>query len=325
MRRRLKLYLLALALVVGVTPWARAEEHQGVTFTTIDFPAATFTETNDINARGDVVGRYVRADGTSHGYLLSNGRFITIDFPGAVFTSPKGVNTRGDIVGDYRDPHGRNHAFLLSKGSFTAFDVPGDTDTFHIGINSDGDIVGNYCNHPCDILSVDVEDRLPSYGYLLRNGELTVFGVPLATATGAFRIDARGNIVGSYWDISGQPHGYLLSEGRFTPIDLPDANGTYALGINAQGDIVGSYCISLVFRPKCTFRINDNHAYLLSDGTFTALDLPGAPPFTRAWGINSRGDIAGSYRDISNRNHGFVLSAGQRDEDSDSDRVPPQR
>jgi len=317
--------VVALSVALGVTPRASAGDQHRATFTTIDFPASTFTETNDISTRGDVVGRYIRADGTGHGYLLSEGRFITLDFPDAVFTTPKGINPQNDIVGAYTDRDGRNHGFLLSKGVFTTFDAPGDTDTFHIGINPRGDIVGAYCNRPCNILSVDVEDRAPSYGYLLKDGELTVFGVPLAIATGAMRISPPGDIVGTYWDASGHPHGYLLSEGRFSPIDVDGATGTYVLGINARGDIVGSYCTSLVFRPKCTFRINDNHAYLLSDGTVTALDLPGAPPFSRAWGINPRGDTAGAYRDNSNRNHGFVLSTGRRDDETDADGAPRRR
>jgi uncharacterized membrane protein len=139
------------------------------------------------------------------------------------------------------------------------------------------------------------------------------------------RISSRGDIAGTYWDTSGQPHGYLLSEGRFSPIDVPDATGTYALGINANGDVVGSYCVSLISRPKCTFRINDNHAYVLTDGMFTTLELPGAPPFSRAWGINPRGDIAGAYRDSNNRNHGFILSGGKRDDGTDSEDAPLQR
>ena len=139
------------------------------------------------------------------------------------------------------------------------------------------------------------------------------------------RISSRGDIAGTYWDTSGQPHGYLLSEGRFSPIDVPDATGTYALGINANGDVVGSYCVSLIFRPKCTFRINDNHAYVLTDGVFTTFELPTTPRFSRAWGINPRGDIAGAYWDSNNRNHGFLLSGGQHDEGADSDEAPVRR
>ena len=63
MRRHWKPYLLALGFLLGAISNALAE--------------------GPINARGDIVGRYV-ADGVSHAYLLSGGQFSTIDFPGAI-------------------------------------------------------------------------------------------------------------------------------------------------------------------------------------------------------------------------------------------------
>jgi hypothetical protein len=45
------------------------------------------------------------------------------------------------------------------------------------------------------------------------------------------------------------------------------------------------------------------------NGTFTAIDFPGAPS-TLAWGINNSGDIVGSYM-LGNISHGFRLSGGQ--------------
>jgi hypothetical protein len=68
--------VLALAFVLGVTVEAAALD---ATFTTIDFPGATLTFAAEINARGDIVGRYASTDGVSYGYLLSRGEFITID------------------------------------------------------------------------------------------------------------------------------------------------------------------------------------------------------------------------------------------------------
>jgi len=42
---------------------------EGGTFTSIDFPGATYTAATAINQRGDIVGRYV-ADGLTRGFLL---------------------------------------------------------------------------------------------------------------------------------------------------------------------------------------------------------------------------------------------------------------
>src|SRR5262249_47353095 len=55
---------------------------------------------------------------------------------------------------------------------------------------------------------------------------------------------------------------------------------------------------------------NDNfaHGFLLSNGAYTILDVPGATD-TEAYGINNVGQIVGSYRN-STGTHGFLLSNG---------------
>lgn len=49
------------------------------------------------------------------------------------------------------------------------------------------------------------------------------------------------------------------------------------------------------------------HGPLWEDREFSSIDFPGAR-FTRAFGINARGDIVGQYVDASNRTHGFVAT-----------------
>src|SRR2546426_1640139 len=115
MRRQWSLYLLALSFALGATSNIFGECSS---FTTIDFPGATSTQTWGINPRGDIVGFYVSA-GVTHGFLLSGGVFTTIDFPGATLNIANGINPRGDIVGSYVGAGGVTHGFLLSGGSFT--------------------------------------------------------------------------------------------------------------------------------------------------------------------------------------------------------------
>jgi uncharacterized membrane protein len=72
------------------------------------------------------------------------------------------------------------------------------------------------------------------------------------------------------------------------------------MGINARGDIVGSY-------GSADGRF---HGFLLSEGRFTSIDVPGAT-FTFADGINSEGDIVGAYTTDpklpATTYHGFLL------------------
>ena len=69
-------------------------------------------------------------------------------------------------------------------------------------------------------------------------------------------------------------------------IDYPNAIATSVPGgINDRGDIVGAF----------TDSNRKGHGFLLSNGVYTAIDVPGAAA-TLARGINSRGDIVGSYQ-----------------------------
>src|SRR5712691_8439772 len=58
MRQQLKRYLLALCVVLSVTPKTLADRPQPDALTTIDVPGASFTSAQGINAAGDIVGNY---------------------------------------------------------------------------------------------------------------------------------------------------------------------------------------------------------------------------------------------------------------------------
>lgn len=315
--------VFANSLLLGICVQAAAprEGDDEATFTTIDPPDATFTNSYDINSAGEIVGRYVSADGKTHGYVRSKkGEFTTIDFPGADFTVAPGINARGEIVGMYRlagEMMTRRHGFLRSRdGRFSTIDFPGANFTSAKGINPRGDIVGEYCMDLLPCMSGLGKNR--KHGYLLSGGEFTSIDFPDAIATEAYKINPAGQIVGSYRDSDGKYHAFLLSEGEFTSIDFPGAfetepgeltgNG----GINPRGDIVGGYCDA----APCRVDNGSVHGFLLSEGEFTSIDFPGAT-WTAAFGINARGDIAGAYTDISGQVHGFLLNRRERDEDDD--------
>src|SRR5258708_39934470 len=80
MKRHWQLYLLALGSLLSA---ASNVLGQGPTFSTIDFPGAATTLAWGINTRGDIVGGYLNADKSDHGFLLNGGQYSTIDFPGA--------------------------------------------------------------------------------------------------------------------------------------------------------------------------------------------------------------------------------------------------
>jgi hypothetical protein len=273
------------------------------TFITFDIPGASFLQLEGINPRGEIVGAYYDSSNNLQNFLISDSTFRNIDPPGAGFQflflmTQMGINPQGDIVATYADGSGLSHGFLLSKGTYTYIDAPGATQlcapagTWPVGINPQGDIVGFY-------ESINAtEQACLSHGFLLTKGTYTNIDVPEALGaapgtTAASAINPRGDIVGQYFDSSGNNHGFLLSNGTFSTIDVggPLAQ-TFPLGINPQGDIVGF-----------TFATG---GFLLSHGTVTSIDVPGSSA-TVPYGIDPQGDIVGTYVDSNNNFHGFVL------------------
>ena len=85
----------------------------GSGFTTIDYPASTYTNATGRNSSGVTIGRYLDAAGVSHGYILSNGQFTSVDYPGASFTGLTAIDPAGNITGRCT-VNGLTHGFVLA-------------------------------------------------------------------------------------------------------------------------------------------------------------------------------------------------------------------
>jgi len=60
-----------------------------------------------------MVGRYVTADGVTHGLVfVPPHRFFTFDYPGSVLTTFNGINRDGFISGHYNDAAGVGHGII---------------------------------------------------------------------------------------------------------------------------------------------------------------------------------------------------------------------
>jgi len=178
-----------------------------------------------------------------HGYLLAKGgEFVTIDVPGRMGTVPVGILPDGTIVGC---SHDRNmtttmYAFVRDpSGTFTDYPVAG---TMHYGATPDlAQIVGRY--------AVPSASGVQHYGYLLDETGLNLFRVPGTTATQAWGINPRGEIVGFSWSGGTATYRGLVKDGeRFTTVHYRGAVATWAYGINPGGDVVGTYYDGLKYR-----------------------------------------------------------------------------
>jgi uncharacterized membrane protein len=314
------IYIAVVGLVSGVL--SMAANVAAATFTSIDFPNATSTDALGINSAGDIIGRYVSADGNTHGFLRNRrGRFIPINFRGANFTVAAGIDAFGNIVGQYRlrgEQQGVRHGFLVRNGRFTRINAPHAVFTNALGISGTSKIVGRYCTVlPCFPAN--------EHGFLMDRGHFSTIDFPgpagTIAGTNAWGINDRGEIVGGYQSSNGQSHVYLRRQNQFTTIDFPNAVDPNVVdtaplgskgGINSGGDIVSYYCnlapcvITINNPPNLNLNNGSEHGLLLREGAFTRVDITGSLA-TLAFGINPRGDIVGSYHDAIGKEHGFLL------------------
>ncbi len=303
--------LILCTMAVSFSP---AIAQRPSTFTSFDFPGATATNADGINADGAVVGWYMDSAGKQHGYLLSAGSFTSIDYPGAmVSVIARGINDQGDIVGTHIDaaglPGGGPRGYLLRAGAFTDVNYPGHLNTIPQRINNAGQIVG--CYHDTDTMGT-------MHSFLFSGGNYSDLSTPASMHNG---LTPDGSVTaGLYTDMmTGLGHGYLSSGGNIAPFDFPFSASTQVWDMNASGEVVGLY----------TDAAKKTHGFLLSLGDavatfgitpqggmngafdFVSIDYPGAT-LTQAVGINSRGDVVGGYVDSAGKMHGFLLSRTRR-------------
>jgi uncharacterized membrane protein len=299
--RFVKLTLLCLAL--GGTSFAADYR-----YSRINVPGSLETEAHGINARGHIVGGYVGADGTSHGFLLRKGVFTTIDVPielpgptaAAIATlSARSVNARGDIVGVFVDSEFNEfQTYLLSDGEFTQIAFPGAIATVAGSINNAGDITGFFWGPTLD----------RSGGFIYKDGKFHRVNVP--GGDGEFVRSAQDNgrvLVGSAYLLpDGAGRGFIRRKpGNFEIFEYPGLSIPCSgiRFINQRGDLVGSFAIINAV-DECYPPFNEQHGFLLQDGEFTSIDFPGSQ-VTDAFAINDDGVIVGRYTDRNGSNRGF--------------------
>jgi len=127
---------------------------------------------------------------------------------------------------------------------------------------------------------------------------------PRSTASTAFGINNKGDVVGGYGPVS--PPGWFettgdwLKSNTFHTLAYPGAAYSAPYGINDKRVIVGFYDLA---------GDGDARGYQYKAGEFTTIDYPGAP-FTGPDAINNSGEIIGIYIDNSDIQHGFTLKNG---------------
>lgn len=265
----------------------------------VNYPGAPTTELFGINNHGVAVGQFGLPpdsvpDGSTQGFMLSQGNFTSIDFPSALGTEALGINDNGDVVGFYANSiGGAYHGFLLSAGTYTTIDFPGGLSTEASGINNAGQIVGTYYGADGNY-----------HGFELTAGVFTTIDCSCGE-TLLVSINNLGTIVGYYIDANSVRHGLEYSAGTFVTVDYPGVSFTILTGINDTGTLAG-----LFIDPT------DGHekGFKNTSGQFSTIGTPPAPDTdVDGVSINNSGQIVGSgYYAVSGGagRTGFFLPVG---------------
>jgi uncharacterized membrane protein len=258
---RKALSLLMCAFFIAATATAAFAQTSGSTtgqcaFQTLNFPAPAnrLPVPRALNDVGAIVGSYFGGN-TSHGFLLYQGHLASFMFPGSTRTEPWDISRTGIIVGTYNVSGVLGtRAFMVKSGVFHQITFPGfpATSASAFGVNSNGDVVGDFLSNGT------------AFGYLLRNGKVTILSFPGAKAgTTPTSINDEGVVVGNYFlaPFDGG-HAFMWKDGVFSNVTPFGSTFSLASKISNTGVVVGSY-------------VSDGlrHGYAFKNGTYTKIDL----------------------------------------------------
>ena len=213
-------------------------------YLSIDYPGAISTNAWGISSPGDVAGDFrLTPNGPINGFVLRGEDWKTIDCGptlGAVHTFAFGVNSSGVVTGEYKlagVPLGQpGRAFLYDGGECIDITPPaagsGSSVAVAWAISDAGDTAGYFVDSGA--IRGWVRDR---------NGAYVTVDYPGSVFTNVRGVNASGDIVGLYRNITNGPtQGFRMSaDGTFEPLGYPGSPQTRALGVNARGDVVGDY------------------------------------------------------------------------------------
>ena len=199
-------------------------------------PGSTTIAFYGINNAGVAAGWCTNTSGVQIGFTYSRGHFTDINISGASLTNAVGINDAGAVVGTYVDARGVQHGYLLQGSTLTNIDPPGVVSLATAwGINNAGVISAFGVNANGSYVSFTTPDNGVTWTPLHAPGEGS-------TGTAMHEINNNGDVVGTYFDTSGNRHGVLYHGGTYYSFDDPNGVGsTRANGLNDMLVMVGRY------------------------------------------------------------------------------------
>jgi len=193
-------------------------------------PASSATDSFafGVNKSGQIVGFYIDALDTVHGFISDGTDTSTFDYPGATGTTMLGINDSGDIAGGF-SKGGNSDGFLYnkSKNTFTTISYPSATETHAYSVNSSDVVVGWY-----------MDTGGHEHGFVWNSGSYSSLDYPGASWTNILGINNSGLIAGTYQS-GGFPHGFLFDGKTYTAVDVPDGTETTLSKVNNNKNVAG--------------------------------------------------------------------------------------
>ena len=217
----------------------------------------------------------------------ANAKFTTIDPPESIATQVFGINDAGTVSGTYTDTSYGTHGFILATdGTLTTFDVKGALTTYGNGLNGTDAVAGFWYDGTTKTNRGFV--RAP-------RGKIKTFDPEGSVQTNPTVVNDAGVVAGDYDDSGFDSHGFVRrANGTITSFDPNGGIQTRVTGINDSGVVVGS-SNGYGFTRSSKGKIKRFQVFESS---------------TRATGINSNGDLTGSYGDNhTGYDHGYVRAA----------------
>ena len=249
------------------------------TYSVVSAPALFSPVPFGINNLGQIVG----SDGEI-GFLYQNGNSTLISPTNNFSTRPVGINDSGLIVGNELFPGSPGfQVFIDHAGSFTTLTLP--FSALATGINNAGEVVGSFGH-----------SDFTTEAFLYANGSYSTFNAPGATSTNFYGISNSGQIVGEYFNNSGE-HVFVLNptSGILTPINVPcgtTSGGVGVTGINNGDEIVGNCKVGNGVYSGREFGFEYNYM----SGQFTPIFFPlSYTKYSLVTGINDNGQVVGFY------------------------------
>ena len=180
---------------IGISSFLEvAPERKNWIYTSINYPAATYTDAWGINNTGQIAGTAI-VGASELSFVYSSGLFAPLSVPPlSVEVSPVGLNDFGVVVGGAQVSAGASElGFILNGITYTFFSKPGWQQTEARAVGNSGIVTGTAFNNDA------AGNTIAGVGFIYNrwSGNFTDISVPGAGLTLAQGFNQAGQVVGS--------------------------------------------------------------------------------------------------------------------------------